>query len=107
MPKSITPVKIVTEDEPEEAERIDVFSIDGEMYSMPAEIDGHFALEVLEQIRTSGVESVVAWMVEEAVGSKGYRALRNCQTLKTSDLKAVINIVQDHVLGAVEDIAGK
>lgn len=92
---------------PVSEERIDVFSIDGETYSMPQEINGHFAIAVLEQIRVSGAESVVSWMLEEAIGSKGYRALRNCETLKTADLKAVIKVVSDHVLGAVEEVAGK
>jgi hypothetical protein len=88
-------------------ERIPVFSIDGVEYSMPKEINGHFAIEVLEQIRSNGAESVVSFMLEEAIGSKGYRALRGCETLTTADLKAVISIVQDHVLGAVEEVAGK
>ena len=88
-------------------ERIPVFSIDGEEYSMPAEINGHFALEVLEQIRAQGAESVASWMLEEAIGSKGYRALRGCETLTTADLKTVMKVVTDHVLGAVEDVVGK
>lgn len=88
-------------------ERIPVFSIDDVEYSMPKEINGHFALEVLEQIRTNGAESVISWMLEEAVGAKGYRALRGCETLTTADLKTVIKVVQDHVLGAVEEVAGK
>ena len=87
--------------------RIPVFSIDGVEYSMPQEINGHFALEVLEQIRANGSESVTAWVLEETIGSKGYRALRGCETLTTADLKAVIKIVTDHVLGAVEEVAGK
>jgi len=99
-------IEISTSD-PVSSERIDVFSIDGVTYGMPKDINGQFALEVLDQIRSVGTEGVVAWMLEEAIGAKGYRALRNCETLKTADLKAVIKIVSDHVLGSVEEVAGK
>lgn len=99
-------IEISTSD-PVSDERVDVFAIDGIPYGMPKVINGQFALEVLEQIRAVGTEGVVAWMLEEAIGGKGYRALRNCKTLKTADLKAVIKIVSDHVLGSVEEVAGK
>ena len=88
-------------------ERIDVFSIDDETYSMPKEINGQFAMQVLDQIRAEGSEATTAFILKECIGSKGYRALMDCQTLTTGDLKAVIKIVSDHVLGAVEDVAGK
>lgn len=88
-------------------ERIPVFSIDGVEYSMPKEINGHFAMQVLDQIRREGSEATTAFVLQECLGGRGYRALMDCPTLTTADLKAVVKIITDHVLGVVEEVAGK
>jgi hypothetical protein len=99
----MTVIKIDTTARPA-SERIDVFEIDGETYSMPAEVNGGFALEAMEVIGTRGEVAAMPWLLEKALGRKGYTALRNCPTLTAADLKAVTRIVQDHVMGQLEEL---
>lgn len=99
-------IKIDTAADPRAEERIDVFEMDGVMYSMPALVSGATALNMLHIVRTQGQESAVSWAFEELLGKKAYTALRTCKTLKPADLKAVLAIVQDHVMGALEEIQG-
>lgn len=99
------PVVITTDTEANE-ERLPVFSIDGVEYTMPAEVPASMALRVLDTIRRLGQEAAVSYLLEEVLGPEAYQALLNCRTLKPEQLKAVVAVVQDHVLGAVEETSG-
>ena len=99
------PIEIVNSDE--EVERVDVFSIDGVMYSMPKEVNAAIALRAVEIIRREGDMAVVPFMFAETVGRDGYEALKNCTSLKAGQLKQVVRIISDSVLGAVELSAGE
>lgn len=96
-------IKIDTTPDPRADERIDVFEIDGAMYSMPAVIPGNVSLEVLDRIRKYGQEAAISWALEAVMGGEAYHALRTCKTLRTADLRAVMDVVGSHVMGAVEE----
>jgi hypothetical protein len=101
------PVIITTEDESQEPqERIPVFTLDDVEYTMPAHIPASMSLRVLDMIRRVGQEAAVSWVLEEVLGDEAYQALLNCRSLKPSQLLAVMAVVQDHVLGAMEEAAG-
>lgn len=84
-------------------ERIPLFSIDGQEYTMPAEIGAELALAAIDRLRTMPAEAVEAWLLEEVVGSKAYRALLGCKGLKRHQLKAVMVAVREHVMGPLEE----
>jgi hypothetical protein len=86
---------------------VDVFSIDGVMYSMPREINAAIALRAVEIIDKGGDLAVIPFMFQETVGAEAYEALKGCKSLKPSDLTAVTKIISDHVLGAVEQGMGE
>jgi hypothetical protein len=100
------PVVITTTDEEETEERIPVFSIDGTEYTMPAHIPASTALRVLDMMRRMGQEAAVSWLLEEALGEEAYEALLNCKSLKPKQLQAVMAVVQDHFMGAIEESSG-
>jgi len=81
----------------------DLFSIDGRVYTMPAEVSASVALEMLHRARTEGEQAAVSWVMEEVLGKEAYDALRTCKALKAHQLQAVIQVVTENVMGAMEE----
>lgn len=84
----------------------DLFSLDGRVYTMPAEVPASVALQFLHISRTEGETAAISWVMEEVLGTEAYDALRNCRALKPHQLRAVIKVVTDEVMGVMEE-AGK
>ena len=78
---------------------IDVFTADGQVYGMPRVIMAELSLEGLERMAENEPAAIV-WMLKEVFGREGYAALKRVAT--AAQLKAVSDIVSDHVLGQAE-----
>jgi hypothetical protein len=102
-PRSL--VEIVTTDQPE-VELIPLFSIDGEVYSIPAEVSASMALRVLDTARREGMEAAMSGALEELLGPDAYQALLHCKSLTTDHLEAIMAGVQGHVLGGLDGPLG-
>jgi hypothetical protein len=81
---------------------IPVFSIDGKQYTMPGVIPGSIALQVLERIRTDGEAQATAWAVPEVLGEEAWYALLNCPNIQQHQVQAIMEVVGEHVMGALE-----
>lgn len=81
----------------------DLFSIDGKVYTMPSEVSASVAVQMLHVARTEGQESAVSWVLEEVLGTEAYDALRKCRALKAHQLQAIIKVVTETVMGAMEE----
>lgn len=99
-------VQLTTSDEPQPVELIPVFSIDGVEYGMPAHIKRNLALKYLRMIRTRGQSVADAWMIEEVFGAEAFEALMNHDDLTDDQFAQVMAIVEGHVLGQMEQLAG-
>jgi hypothetical protein len=49
----------------------------------------------------------MGWALENVLGTEAYDALTNCPDLEPEDLEAVMKVVHDNVMGAVEAGKGK
>jgi hypothetical protein len=90
-----------------EREMVDLFSIDGTVYQMPVKVGASIALGYMKLIRTHGQEAAMGWAMERVLGEDAYNALIDCPELDTDDLEAVMSVVHDNVMGAVEAGKGK
>jgi hypothetical protein len=98
-------IEITTATEPtEEIPGIEVFSIDGVVYSMPAEVPGNMSLRVMESVRQQGWEATMAWALEEVLGTGAYRALLECTAITAAQLGQILTAVQEHIMGQMEDL---
>jgi hypothetical protein len=98
-------IELVSDPDAPEAERIPLFSIDGTTYSMPTEVDAAASLRVLDVQRRQGEQSALSYALEELVGSEGYQALLNFRGLKKGQLENIMELVQRHALGNLEEQA--
>jgi hypothetical protein len=97
-------IEIVTDESP--AEMMDLFSIDGRVYQIPASVSASMALRVLDNARREGMESAMSKALEELLGEEAYQALLECRSLKTEHLQQIMDVVQVHVMGDLELATG-
>lgn len=93
-----------THDEDPEVPQIDLFSIDGVVYTMPAVVPGNLSLRVMEGVRQQGWEPTMAWALEEVMGNDAYRALLDCTAIRPGQLGQIMTAVQEHIMGQMEDL---
>lgn len=93
-------IKVNTEPIPEQRE--DLFELGGTMYSIPVEVPGNVSLEAMERFRRGGDGLATPWLMEELIGSEGYKALRECKTLRKEDLVAIQEVIRLKVFGPQE-----
>lgn len=98
-------VEIVTTDE-QDVELIPLFSIDGQVYSIPGEVSASMALRMLDSARRQGMEAATSEVLEELLGSEAYQALLRCRSLTVDHLERIMAAVQVHVLGDLEGALG-
>ena len=85
-------------------EPIHIFTIDSEKYYMPGEVLPAVALRALEVIELRGQEAGISYMLHEVLGDEAHTALKNCNALRSTQLRAIMDIVSNHVLGALEEV---
>lgn len=98
-------VEIVTTDE-QDVELIPLFSIDGQVYSIPGKVSASMALRMLDSARRQGMEAATSEVLEELLGSESYQALLRCRSLTVNHLERIMAAVQVHVLGDLEGALG-
>lgn len=91
---------------PENDERIVLFKLDGEEYSIPKKPRANMALKYLRLTREHGERRAGAFLLEDLLGTENYEALMNYDDLTQEQLEHVMEIAQMHVLGEIEE-AGK
>lgn len=92
---------------PEFRETEPLFSIDGVVYEIPKRISGSVALAFLSKAKDFGEMIALAWLVEEVMGAEAHAALTACKTVTGPQMAAVITVIKDRTLAAVEDIQGE
>lgn len=90
---------------PADRQMVDLFSIDGQVYQMPAKVGANIALGYMKLVRTHGQEAAMGWALERVLGSEAYDALMSCDEVEPEDLEAIMKAVHENVMGSVE--AGK
>ena len=92
-----------------EAPREPLFSIDGTEYTIPIEdaVPPALGLEGLEVARTHGQAYAEAWLGEMMLGAAGWRALRTCPDITMSQMQAILRIMRERAMGALESEEGK
>lgn len=93
------------EDVKDEAEQVELFSLDGQMYSIPAKPKVNIALKYLRLVRQQGQEVAAGWLLEELLGTEAYEALMDFEDLTEEQLETVMMVAQTAILGAMEGVA--
>ena len=87
-------------------EEIELFSIDGVAYAIPAKPRVNIALKYLWHVRQYGEDRAAAELMEALLGPKGFQALVEYDDLQPAQFAQILTAAQHHVLGALEATRG-
>lgn len=90
-----------------EIETVELFSIDGQSYSIPKKPRVNLALRYLKMAREEGADAASAYLLEQLVGPAAYDALMNYEDLTSETLGAIMEAAQKVTLGGLEDPKAK
>lgn len=88
------------------ADRVVLFYVDDEPYTIPKKISRGHGLRFLRTMRRQGEAIAAQELMETLIGEDGYEALMNCDDLTDEDLDKIMDRLRDEALGAVEDETG-
>ncbi|MFI6140313.1 hypothetical protein ACIBCC_19260 [Streptomyces griseus] len=99
------PVRLTSK--PADVDRIVLFYVDDEAYSIPKHVGRNHGLRYLRTMRRQGEALAAQELLEVLIGEDGYTALMDCEDLTDEQLDQIMNRLRDMALGEVEDEEGK
>lgn len=84
----------------DEVEMEPLFRLDGTVYQIPARPSAGMAFDYLEKQTTEGPDAAVYWMMVRMLGKEVYEKLRDHPNLPREQFDAILNRVENKVLGA-------
>jgi hypothetical protein len=100
------PIRIAANDEIEE-ERVPLFFIGDDEYTIPRKIAPGVALQYLREARTHGREVATAPLLERVLGEDAYLALEQSKALTEDQMEWIVDKVLELALGKREKPGGK
>lgn len=85
-----------------EVEKVELFSIDGKVYEVPAKPPLTIALKYLTEMRTLGSGFAEMALLERLLGEEGYTALLNFDELTPEVFGQVVDAASTLALGLLE-----
>lgn len=89
------------------ADRVELFSIDGTSFTIPRKPKATIALRYLYDVKQQGIEVAQAGLLISLLGDENYRALMEYDDLTLDQLKQVMELAQKVTLGNLEAPAKK
>lgn len=80
------------------AEREPLFSIDGEVYTIPKNVPPAWSMTAIDLAMTRGENVALAWVVGKMLEPQAFEALKSCSTLLPEDLNTLFRVIMDKVL---------
>jgi hypothetical protein len=100
------PIRIVADEDVVE-ERVPLFYIGDDEYTIPKEIPKSVALQYLRQAAERGHELATAPLLIRVLGEDAYEALEQSKGLKDDQLEKIVDIIVSLALGKQEGKEGK
>jgi hypothetical protein len=100
------PIRIAANDEIEE-ERVPLFYIGDDEYTIPKTIPKGVALQYLRQASEVGHDLATAPLLIRVLGEDAYAALEESRGLSEEQLEKIVNIIVELALGKQEGAGGK
>lgn len=82
----------------QQAEQVDIFSVDGKVYSMAKAVRAEIPLTYLRLLRNRGEDEASAYLITEALGEEALDALSSVKGLDERQWKAVMKAVVKYAL---------
>jgi len=87
--------------------RVPLFYIDDTEYTIPNEVDMVIALRYAEVTTVEGQEAALVGLFKEVVGEEAWAALLAYKGMAKDELIQLLESVNEHVMGALQEAQGK
>lgn len=87
---------------PADEQRVALFAIDGEAYTIPKTVSQGIALEFLRISREMGDAIAAQRLLERLLGPESYAALEQCQDLDDVKMQRIVDMAQKIAFGKAE-----
>lgn len=90
------------------AEREELFSLDGTVYTIPVSFSAGQTLTYVDGLRKYGPDMAGAWALETALGTEGYQALLGADeaTIPREAFVKLLTVVTRRILGQDAEVPG-
>lgn len=96
-------IKIVPRDKAAAEERVDIFSIGADMYTMLAHPPGNLPLQYMAIVAERGVDVAVKHVMVTVLGEETWQAALDCEDISKEQLAQLMDVVLKHGLGGDPD----
>lgn len=100
------PLKLTTDAPESPAEREPLFYVDGVEFTIPKEVPPVLAVQYLRNLRGGSAEVALSKVFDELIGKEGVNALARVRNLRKSELAQIMGVIQEKVMGVLEDAQG-
>lgn len=100
---SYEPVRISTKDKVEEIERVPLFYIDDDEYTIPKKFAPNVGIQYLRDLNEDGRDFAVARLMKAALGSEAFDALADCESITKEQMEKINGMIIELALGAVDE----
>lgn len=88
--------------------RVDLFSIKGQMYTIPESIPANIVLQAMDISRTDGEQAAGIYMMKAALGPEAWQALCDFDGLTEEHMTSIAEQIQQQYFGETEaKLSGK
>lgn len=85
-----------------DVESVDIFKLDGKVYSAPKNMPFSTALEFMEAQVEQGPDAAVFMMLKAVLGQEAFDALKKNKNLTEEQFQEVVSRVEEHLLAGEE-----
>lgn len=91
-------IELPSAEESGEREMKPLFTLDGEVYSIPEKVSAGLSLAYLRIQAEQGPDAAIYYITREMLGDEVYETLENHPSLETEHLEKVMEAIETHVL---------
>lgn len=83
-----------------------LFTLGDKTYYMPNEVPPNIAFKFLRDRRRQDIVYATAGVIENVIGADALDALAEADDMKPEDMRALMKIIQEKVMGQMQDVMG-
>lgn len=100
------PIRLSTKAEAPEVDRVPLFYIDDEEFSMPREVPPVQSVRFLRDLKDGDLPTATAKAFDDLLGPRALNRLARCKALKPEELKQIMDIIAEKMMAANDLLLG-
>jgi hypothetical protein len=100
------PIRLSTKQEALQTDRVPLFYIDDEEFTIPVEVPPVQSVRFLRDLKDGDLPTATAKAFDDLLGPRALNRLSRCEALKPEELKQIMDIIAEKMLAANDLLLG-